>query len=370
MGTVFDVHAHIFPPLGSLQPGEDEAAMARRLRAHQYHQHTRGGPALKGPEWGVFRVRDNVQVHEALMLGDADGESRMPHVDFRIGAFGRTEFTCDGEDYRIQWLPATLTDSSVSPDLMVAQMDYAGVDRALIQRDHLYGSLDDYFAECMAAHPGRFAVLAQVDEWAGGTPEQLERVRRQVEELGFCGLYFATEAFFVTDFSMDLNDRSLEPLWDLVGELDVPVFWYISNQVRPVEESYPREIADLTEWVRNHPHIRCALTHALTDPVDIHPDLMRLLQSPNMHMELFMMAFTLTGGGLAVSPDASTTVLRLIDELGVEKLLWGSDMPCCERHLPYRRWVDAIRGADFLTTRQRDAILGGNLERLLARPSV
>ena len=361
MGTVFDVHAHIFPSLGELQPGEDADRMARRLRAHQYHQHTRGGPALAGPEWGVFRIRDNVQVHEALMLGDADGESWMPHMDFRIGAFGRTEFTSGGEDYRIQWLPPTLRDSSVPPDLMIAQMDYAGVDKALIQHDHLYGRLDDYLADCMKQYPGRFAALAQVDEWVGGTPEQVERVRHQIEDLGFSGLYFAAEAFFVTDFSMDLNDRSLEPLWDLVGDLGVPLFWYIGNQVRPPQDSYLKEVGDLTTWLRNHPHIPSALTHGLKDPLNPHPDLMTLLQSPNIQMEMFLMSFTLVDD----PPSVSEVVLKLIQELGVERLMWGSDMPCAERHLPYRKWVDTIRDADFITVDQRDAILGGNLERLL-----
>ena len=376
MGVVFDVHAHCFPPLGERQPGED---MELRLRAHQYHQHTRGAAGTPR-RWGVFRIRDNVQLHEALMLGEADGESWMPHVDFRIAPFGRTEFTHEGEDYRIQWLPPTMVDSSSPPDLMIAQMDYVGVNKAIIQHDRVYGRLDDYLADCMKQYPDRFAALAQVDEWIGGQPEQIERVRHQIEDLGFSGLYFATEAFFVTDFSMGLNDRSLEPLWDLVGELGVPVFWYTSSQVRPKLESYLKELRELTIWARNHPHIPAVLTHALdtlqwnppTDPLHLHSDLIALVQSPNMQMELFLLALTLVGEDAVTSDNVSKLVLSLIDELGVEKLLWGSDMPCCERHLPYIEWLDMIRQADFLTPQQIEAMLGDNLEGApgVVRPSI
>ena len=184
---------------------------------------------------------------------------------------------------------------------------------------------------------------------------------------------WASEAFFIEDFDMGLNDRSLEPLWDLVADLHVPVFWYISNQVRPHYESYLREIAELATWADNHPHIPALLTHGLegirwnppTDPLRIPAELIDLLQRPNMHMEMFLLALTLVEPDGLSKESTSKVVLELVRELGVERLMWGSDMPCCERFLPYIRWVDQIREADFLTAGQREAILGANLERLL-----
>ncbi len=375
MSLVFDAHAHCFPALTSRQPDEDDQDMALRLRAHQYHQHTRGLPASssgvgtgvlsKAKEWGVFRIRDNSQVHDTLMLGEADGQSWMPEVNFRIAPFGRTEFTVDGEDYRIQWLPPNLSDSSFPPELLVAHMDYVGVDRALLQHDRLYGRLDGYLAKCMERYPDRLVALAQVEEWRGGEPDQLERVRHQVQDLGFRGLYFATEGFFVNNFSLGINSPPLEPLWDLVADLGVPIFWLASNQVRPQAESYITEIGDLTEWTENHPHIRSVLTHGFPDPKHVHRDLMLLLQSPNTYVELFLLAFTLVEGGEVSRSNVSATTRKLVDELGPEKLLWGSDMPSAERHLPYMRWFDLIRHADDLSTSEQDAILGGNLELLL-----
>ena len=163
------------------------------------------------------------RVEKPLLAGERDGISWLPQVDFRIGHFGRLEFTHEGEDYYMQWMPPALRDMSAPPDYVVAQMDYAGVDRAVIQHDRTWGNLDDYLADAVKRYPDRLVALAQVEEWRGGEPDQIDRVRRQVEELGFSGLYFSTIGFFHADFRTHVNDPGLDPLWDLVGELGVPI---------------------------------------------------------------------------------------------------------------------------------------------------
>lgn len=58
-------------------------------------------------------------------------------------------------------------------------------------------------------------------------------------------------------------------------------------------------------------------------------------------------------------------VRTLVSELGAEKLVWGSDMPSCEEVVTYKQSMILFKTrCDFLTQDQREAILGGNLERL------
>ncbi len=150
--ALFDAHAHCFPPLG-----QDRGIVQSRLAEHQYH--------VRFHKQGIRRTRDNARIDDPLLAGQGDGVSFLPDVDFRIGRFGRVEFTVDGEDYYIQWMPPTLWDMSSSPEYMVAQMDYVNVDRAVLQHDRIYGRLDDYLAGCVRNFPDRFVALAQVDEW-------------------------------------------------------------------------------------------------------------------------------------------------------------------------------------------------------------
>ena len=282
MTTVFDSHAHCFPPLA-----EDRGHTAQRLGEHQYH--------VRFHKQGIRRADDDSPVAEPLLRGEADGVSFLPDVDFRIGRFGRLEFTHDGEEYYIQWMPPTMWEMESPPEYIVAQMDYAGVDRAIIQHDRIYGHLDDYLAECARKYPDRFVPLAQVDEWIGGEPEQLERLARQVE-LGHRGLYFSTGGFFHRDFDIGLNDPSLEPLWQLVADLGIPVHWYLATLRTNALEAYNAEMSELVEWAKGHPGIPCVLTHGLSNiSLDDGPgrfavprENFELLRLPDWHIELML----------------------------------------------------------------------------------
>ena len=233
---LFDAHAHCFPPLGEPGPEEDAERTRWRLAEHQYH--------VRFHRQGIRRTRDDAPVSEPLLAGGADGTSGLPKVGFHVGRNGRVEFTVGGDDYYIQWMPPSLEEMSYAPDLLVAQMDYVGVDRAVLQHDRIYGRLDSYLADCVARLPERFVALAQVDEWRAGNPDQVERLRRQVGEQGFRGLYFSTGGFFHDDFASGINDAALEPLWEATTDLGISIHWYAGELRSATNFAYLRELVD------------------------------------------------------------------------------------------------------------------------------
>ena len=51
---------------------------------------------------------------------------------------------------------------------------------------------------------------------------------------------------------------------------------------------------------------------------------------------------------------------------GASKLIWGSDMPNVERFCTYKQSLDYVkRYCSFLKASEKDAILGGNVDKLL-----
>ena len=64
-----------------------------------------------------------------------------------------------------EFLPPYLADLSHTPEMLVAQMDYAGVDWAVLHTDHVMGRLTDYLAGCVRRHPTRLLALAHLPEW-------------------------------------------------------------------------------------------------------------------------------------------------------------------------------------------------------------
>ena len=362
MSVVFDAHVHSFPPMA-----EDSGGMMReRLGELQHHVRFHGQ--------GIRRTRDNAVVAERLLVGERDGVSWQPDVDFRFGKFGRLEFTHEGEEYYIQWMPPTMRDMSSPAEYIVAQMDYAGVDRGFLQHDRVYGYLDEHFADCVRQYPNRFVAGAQVDEWRGGEPDQLDRLRRQVQELGASALYFSTGGFFHNDFSTGVNDESLRPLWELVGELGIPIHWSPCAMKVPIDEDYIRELRELNEWADTYPEITSVLTHGLSniflekgspDRYRIPPEIASLLEREDWYMELMLHLMAADVEFPPYAPELREVVRTLVGDFGAEKLVWGSDMPCAERTVTFKQSrILFDTQCDFLTSEQHAAIMGANLERL------
>ena len=55
----------------------------------------------------------------------------------------------------------------------------------------------------------------------------------------------------------------------------------------------------------------------------------------------------------------------LVEDVGADRLVWGSDMPACERTVTFKQSMVLFRSrCDFLSKEQLDAIMGENLARL------
>ena len=62
-------------------------------------------------------------------------------VSFRVGRFGRLEWTKGDADGWTQWMPPSLQGMAAPPELMIAQMDAVGVDKAVLYQGSLVEGL-------------------------------------------------------------------------------------------------------------------------------------------------------------------------------------------------------------------------------------
>ena len=155
---IIDSHVYCFEPLDS---PAGHASSEEHLRwvqvAHAGHHQ---------PAW---RIRDRVpSASEALALAPR-GFREMgnpPDVDFRLDRErGRVVWTIGGDDYTKQFFPPNLPNLEFSPHSLIAEMDYAGVDLALIHTDPMLGRDSAYLADCVRHYPDRLRAMAPVDEW-------------------------------------------------------------------------------------------------------------------------------------------------------------------------------------------------------------
>jgi predicted TIM-barrel fold metal-dependent hydrolase len=363
--VIVDGHAHVFPRLGAgagfRSPDEHRRYLQRHMSTH--------------PQGGR-RVRDNAPVGgELLRTPDRNDLDSLPDVNFRVGDFGRLEWEAaagvdqQSEPCYLQFLPPHLEDTTARPERMLAQMQYLGVDRALLQSGKLYGITNRYLADVVRRWPDRFRGCATVDEDRADV--QVEALQEAIRRLGLSALYFSNDGFAAGGYQRRFDDARYFPFWEAVDALEVPVLWDIRFAVRRSQADYMAEAVRLGGHLRRFPRIQNVLTHGLPastlDGGQIRDDLWATLREPNLTVELL---FPLLHGATWEYPylEAQAIVRELHARLGPTKLLWGSDMPNVERSCTYRQSLDYLRRhCRFISAADLDLIVAGNADRLYFR---
>lgn len=361
---IVDVHAHVFPWLGGASGFDSVAAHMRYLQQ-----------SMCGAPFPVRRVRDNRLVEEETLWTLWDGRNPGPEglyeVNFRVGRFGRLEWTKNGEDYYIQFMPPSLQDVTAPGELMIAQMDYVGVSKAVLQNAAAYGRLNDYIGECVRRYPGRFIGLAQVNEAEADKGNEILELRRAIMELKLSGLFFGTGRFFVRGFRDRIDDQKFFPFWEEVQSLEIPVFWSISAGPGGTARDYLDQMARFDAWAHTFSDIESVLVMGFpvqlfrkNGRVDVPTELLKAWRNPNVFLEV---TFPISEGRWFDYPYAETqqVIKYLYEKLGAQKLLWGSDMPNVERYCTYRQSLEYLRRyCDLISAADMDLILGGNAMQL------
>ena len=357
---IVDSHAHAFPPMGGPSGFKNAREHLRYCQNMLMNHHQ---PAR--------RVGDNsLLTRQTLYDGNDVSLNGLTDVDFRGGGYGKFAWTVDGADYTKQYLPPTLTRLGAPPELMLAQMDYVGVDRAVFQTGHGYGRLNRYLADAVAKYPDRFWALAMVDEWLADRPSEISVLDRAVGELGLHGLWFQPTNLRLHGRSEPLDDPAFHPFWDHVSELGIPVYFNVTA-AEPGREPYLAALAAFARWLKRYTQIPVMYPHGLSlakfmengEP-SIPEEAWRALEAPNLMVEVLIPIFQ---GAIWEYPfvEAQPVIRQYYERLGPDKLAWASDMPNVERHCTYRQSLDYLRRhCDFIPPDDMAKICGDNVARL------
>lgn len=357
---IIDAHAHAFPYVSNKGVYASEADHLRHIQRHMT-THPQGGR----------RFRDNgLASGPTLWDGKTPGFAGLLDVNFRVGPYGRFEWEKDGEPYYIQFFPVSLEVMEAKPERMLAQMQYVGVDKAMLQFAKMYGLTNDYLADCVRRWPDKFRACTAVDEDDAHKPAQIDELRRAVRGLGLTALYFECNGYGKSNYENHLDDAKYNPFWEEVQALGIPVLWDIRVAVRRASHAaYMDEVMRLRKLIKRFPRIRHVLTHgmppsAFSAPGVMPEDLWALLLEPTVTVEVL---FPILYGSSWEYPyvEAQPIIRMLLERLGPTKLIWGADMPNIERSCTYAQSLNYVRKyCTFIKPAEMDRILGANAEEL------
>lgn len=314
----------------------------------------------------TFRARDWAAADTTpLYRADDAGWHGLMDVDFRVGRFGQLEFTHEGEDYAIQYMPVGMQEMAAPPELMLAQMMYAGVDHCILQAGGAYGAMTEMNAFAGRQYPGRMTGLMHVDEAMAGKPAALTEIDHAFRVLGLRGLYFNVDSLSRHGFPWPLDAAQMEPFWDKLARLGIVLCLELSSGPSYDEAGYLAHIVALGRVLARYPGLRVHL--AMSPPVgffakngryEFPDEVLAVYRHEPMVLEV---VFPITYGGVwdYPYPEAQALIESMRDQLGADRLVWGSDMPNVERFCTYRQSLDYVRRyCPFLSAREKDLILG------------
>ena len=359
---IVDSHSHIF------EKWSGACGLPSRQIHWKYLQKNLTRPAAK-----VYRFRDGAPSSAShLFEGDNSWAGLRDDIDFRVGPSGRVEFTIDGEDHYVQYMPAAMYEIESTPEGMITHMNAAGVDHCVLQAGFTYGYMNDYNALAQSQFPDRFSGLFHVDEPRADSEHWMNETRRAVGPLGLKGLYYSLEQFSRYGFDGNLDDDRFIPFWSLLEEAGIPAFMEFSAIPGYDLASYLTIMERFRKLVERHPGIRWVCV--MSPPIQFFSENGRwkmpepaddIYRRENVWIEL---CYPISWGGVHdyPYPELQELISGLHQRYGADSLIWGSDMPNVERFCTYKQSLDYVRRyCDFFAAAELDRVLGGNLVDLL-----
>ena len=263
-----------------------------------------------------------------------------------------------------QLLPPYNETTVFTPEMLIANMDWAGVDKAVLLQGPFYGECNSYVLEALNRYPNRLAGAAYFDPWETNNRQEFETliassgfrtVKLECSEAtGLCGLH--------PNARLDTPDIAW--LWaalerrGLVLTLDLGAIGSRSYQTDVV-----RAIA------QGHPDLRIVIAHlgqpnpsaeAEVERWDLWLEQIDLGQLSNVWFDTAALPAYLPDEDFPY-PTAERYLQLAVEQIGPSKILWGTDLPGLLRHLNYPQLVKLAKlHTQSLSRDEQAMILGEN----------
>ena len=369
---IYDGHAYCIP---------DVRGDGGFADPQQFRRHLQLAIALHfQPTW---RKRDRAPADTSglMDLSRPGSFDALKEARFRPAGHGRFEWTVEGEDYVKQYMPPLVVDMDYPPENLVAEMDYAGVDRALLHRTPYLGIGNEFIADCVRRFPDRLQGLAYVEEWLiQSEPEaSIRKLERAIRDQGLSALQFLPDHLLLYGQTDEWDGPGFRPFWDALADLNVPVFFTpgflaLTSHERPHLEGFLTGLRRIRHWMESYPDVKVVLTHGFGwrmfkqgDGLTIPDEVFEAapIDNPNFHVQL-LFAILLGGEWEYPMPQVQPTLEKLVERFGAHRLIWGTDIPMVMRFYTYRQSLDHLRlHSEFLSSLEMDLIIGGNMARLM-----
>lgn len=234
-----------------------------------------------------------------------------------------------------QMLPPFMVDGVNSAEVFLSNMDYAQVAAAVVTQEFIDGFQNDYLADVASRYPDRFFVCGMCEFRKPGYLEQV----RQLMTRGFRGIKIPAQRLLLKEGRVMLNSEEMMQMFKLMEQNDVLLSIDLADGGTQVAIG----------------HFGMVTRPGWTEQV-------KLARHPNVRIEsggitwLFNDEFYPFRGAVRAIREAA-------DQVGMDKLMWGSDYPRTITAITYRMSYDFVLKSSELTEEEKSLFLGENARR-------
>lgn len=250
---------------------------------------------------------------------------------YSIGG-GRSDF---GGEIR-QMMPPYLIDGKNTVELLIANMDYAGVSGCVVTQEYIDGNQDEYLLTAKAKYPNRIKI---------------------------CSLYEEKD-----DFTIDGFD-GLKICASRLTNQDLTVLYPVFKKVEKAGKFISIDLADgaaqvgvMEELIGRCPDLRIAIGHFGMVTREGWKEQIKLAKHKNVFIESGGITW-LFNHEFYPYEAAIESILVARDICGIEKLMWGSDYPRTMTAITYGMSLNFAQKSNKLTGQEKELFLGGNARK-------
>lgn len=234
-----------------------------------------------------------------------------------------------------QMLPPYMVNGENTVDMLLSNMDYAGVSGAVVTQEEIDGNQDSYLLAAKAEAPDRLKICSLYEE---GKPFALD---------GFDGVKICAGRLPTADLTKH------DAVFSAAENSGKFVFVELADG--------DRQTGSLRELIQQHPALRIVIGHFGMVTRTGWEAQIKLARYENVRVESGGITW-LFNSEFYPYPSALRAIQQAADLCGMEKLMWGSDYPRTMVAITYRMSFDFIQKATALTEAEKQAFLYENAE--------
>lgn len=253
-------------------------------------------------------------------------------------ADGRTVFALEngksnfGGEIR-QMMPPYMINGENTADMLISNMDYAGVNGAVITQEEMDGNQDVYLLEAKAAYPNRFKICSLYEE------------NKPFETDGFDGIKICAGRL---------------PTQDLTKHYKVFAAADQKNMFISVDMADgDLQTGSLLEMIQQFPNLRIAVGHFGMVTRKGWREQIKLAQNKNVYIESGGITW-LFNSEFYPYPSAVMAICQAAEICGFDKLMWGSDYPRTMVEITYKMSFDFILKSNAFSKSDKEKFLYKN----------